>query len=85
MALDTLSNMASLLLSTFATTVEEDRHLLAASSDTDLQLALRFRMEKKGVLLNAINVMGRKRRVRVMIGFCTLTLIDNVCSHQLRA
>jgi Rubisco LSMT substrate-binding len=55
--------MNSLLLSSFATTVEQDRQQLAASSDADLQLALRFRIEKKRVLLNAIDAIGHKRRV----------------------
>lgn len=63
-ALDVLRGMASLLLSTFPTTVEEDRQQLAASSDADLQLALRFRIEKKRVLLNAIDAISHKRKVR---------------------
>lgn len=63
-ALDVLRGVASLLLSTFPTTVEEDRQQLAASSDADLQLALRFRIEKKRVLLDAINAISHKRKVR---------------------
>jgi Rubisco LSMT substrate-binding len=64
-ALDVLRGMASLLLSTFPTTVEEDRQQLAASSNADLQLALRFRIEKKRVLLDAIDAISHKRKVRV--------------------
>ena len=55
--------MASLVLSAFTTSVEEDRQQLAASSDADLQLALRFRMEKKRILLHAIDAISHNRKV----------------------
>jgi Rubisco LSMT substrate-binding len=70
-ALDVLRGMASLLLSTFATTIEEDRQQLAASSNADLQLALRFRIEKKWVLLDAIDAISHKRKVRLPVSCLT--------------
>lgn len=58
------SGMASLVLASFPTTMEQDIQELDASSDADLRLALRFRIEKKRVLLHAINAIAHMRKVR---------------------
>lgn len=61
-AMDALSSMASLVLASFPTTVEQDVQEAEATSDADLQLAVRFRMEKKQVLLGAISAISQRRK-----------------------
>lgn len=73
-AMDALSSMASLVLASFPTTVEQDVQEAQATSDADLQLAVRFRIEKKQVLLGAISAMSQRIKVRwfkdVVSRFC---------------
>ncbi len=58
-----LSNLAKLLLLTFPTTVEEDLKLLASTTAADEQLALRFRIDKKNILVHAVTRISKRLKV----------------------
>lgn len=73
-----LSNIAKLLLSTFPTTIEEDAQLLRGAAAADEQLALRFRIEKKKILINAISRMSK----RLQVGCNDCLLCNRACGSQ---
>lgn len=87
-ALKTLAGVSVLLLSQFESTVDEDRMLLEGGVARDgdalsveMQLAVRFRMAKKQLLLDAINDLQRRIQARTHV--CESTAGDrNSTSHQ---
>jgi hypothetical protein len=67
-ALRALSGLCAIALSRFSTTLQDDERALAAgaaggAAAQDAELALRFRMGKKRLLLGALGTLGQRVKV----------------------